>query len=128
MLVSGALHNSRGAIFPALKAIGLPDEAVRRAWAAMRYGAWQTTTLLENWQAYVTGQGEWRAVQYAGYYPTAVDLTAYWRPTLQGLKSQQYDAQAAKALPAVVLGLVGRVGQVGQQRMALLTTDALRLP
>ena len=39
MLVSGALHNSRGALFPALKSIGWMDEEVRRAWAAMRYGA-----------------------------------------------------------------------------------------
>jgi hypothetical protein len=121
MLVSGALHNSRGALFPALKSIGLQDEAVRRAWAAMRYGAWRTATLLESWQAHVTGQGEWRASQYAGYYTKAVDITAYWRPTLKGLQSKHYDAQAAKALPAVVLGMIGRVGRVGQQRMALLT-------
>lgn len=125
MLVSGALHNSRGAIFPALKSIGLQDEEVRRAWAAMRYGAWQTETLLETWHAYVAGQGEWRASQYAGYYPKAVDLTAYWRPSLKGLKSKHYDAEAAKALPAVVFGMVGRVGRVGQQRMALLT-DLIR--
>lgn len=46
MLVSGALHDSRGAVFPALKSIGLSDEEVRRAWAAMRYGTWQTETVL----------------------------------------------------------------------------------
>ena len=125
MLVSGALHDSRGALFPALKSIGLKDEEVRRAWAAMRYGAWQTETLLETWQAHVAGQGEWRASQHAGYYAKAVDLTAYWRPTLKGLKSTHYEAQAAKALPAVVFGMVGRVGRVGQQRLALLT-DLIR--
>jgi hypothetical protein len=125
MLVSGALHNSRGAMFPALKSIGLSDEEVRRAWAAMRYGAWQTETLLETWQTHVAGQGEWQASQYAGYYTKAVDITAYWRPTLKGLKSKHYDAEADKALPAVVFGMVGRVGRVGQQRMALLT-DLIR--
>jgi hypothetical protein len=121
MLVSGALHDSRGAMFPALKSIGLSDEEVRRAWAAMRYGAWQTGTLLETWQAHVAGQGEWQASRYAGYYTKAVDITAYWRPTLKGLKSKHYDAEADKALPAVVFGMVGRVGRVGKQRMALLT-------
>jgi hypothetical protein len=125
MLISGALHNSRGAMFPALKSIGLTDEEVRRAWAAMRYGAWQTETLLETWRTYVTEQGEWQASQYAGYYTKAVDMTAYWRPTLKGLKSKHYNAEADKALPAVVFGMVGRVGRVGQQRMALLT-DLIR--
>jgi hypothetical protein len=121
MLVSGALHDSRGAIFPALKAIGLSDEEVRRAWAAMRYGAWETESLLATWQAHVASQDEWQASQHAGYYTKAVDITAYWRPTLQGLQSKHYYGEADKALPAVVLGMVGRVGCVGQQRMALLT-------
>ena len=125
MLISGALHDSRGAMFPALKSIDLKDEEVRRAWAAMRYGAWQTERLLAAWQAHVTGQGEWQASQYGGYYTKAVDITAYWRPTLKGLKSKHYDAEADKALPAVVFGMVGRVGRVGQQRMALLT-DLIR--
>jgi hypothetical protein len=121
MLVSGALHDSRGAMFPALKSIGLKDEEVRRAWAAMRYGAWQTETLIATWLAHVAGQGKWQASQYAGYYTQAVDITAYWRPTLKGIRSKHYDAEADKALPAVVFGMVGRVGRVGQQRMALLT-------
>ena len=125
MLISGALHDNRGAIFPALKSIGLKDEEVRRAWAAMRYGAWQTETLLETWRTYVTVQGEWRAARYAGYYTKAVDISAYWRPTLKGLKSKHYHAEADKALPAVVFGMVGRIGRVGQQRMALLT-DLIR--
>lgn len=125
MLVSGALHGSRGAMFPALKAIGLSDEEVRRAWAAMRYGAWQTESLFETWQARVTSQGEWQASQHAGYYTKAVDITAYWRPTLKGLQSKHYDGKADKALPAVVFGVVGRVGRVGPQRLALLT-DVVR--
>jgi hypothetical protein len=125
MLISGALHNSRGALFPALKSIGLQDEEVRRAWSAMRYGSWQTEMLLETWRAHVASQGEWQAARYAGYYTKAVDITAYWRPTLKGLKSKHYHAEVDKALPAVVLGMVGRIGRVGQQRMALLT-DLIR--
>jgi hypothetical protein len=126
MLISGALHNSRGAMFPALKSIGLTDEEVRRAWAAMRYGAWETEKLLEIWRTYVTSQGEWQASHYAGYYTKAVDITAYWRPTLKGLKSKHYHDEADKALPAVVFGMIGRVGRVDQQRMALLT-DLVRV-
>jgi hypothetical protein len=121
MLVSGALHDSRGALFPALQSTGLNEAEVRRAWAAFRYGAWTIEGLLHNWQRHVAGQAQWQAHPYAGYCVKAVDITAYWRPTLQGIKSQHYDAQADKALPAVVFGLVARVGRVGEQRLALLT-------
>ena len=121
MLVSGALHDSRGALFPALQATGLNEAEVRRAWAAFRYGAWTIEGLLHNWHRHVVGQAQWQAYSYAGYCVKAVDITAYWRPTLQGIKSQHYDPQADKALPAVVFGLVGRVGRVGEQRLALLT-------
>ena len=116
MLVSGALLTSRGAIFPALQSLGLEPAAVRRAWAAFRYGAWHIQSLLRTWRTYVATQGYWQARQYAGYYVKAVDITAYWRPTVQGLRSQHYDAQAGRALPAVVLGLVGRVGAVDGDR------------
>jgi hypothetical protein len=44
MLVIGALLPQRGALFPALKATGLPDAAARRAWAAMRGGVWCGTS------------------------------------------------------------------------------------
>ena len=47
MLVSGALHASRGALFPALQAMGLEAAAVRRAWVALRYGTWTTEALLD---------------------------------------------------------------------------------
>jgi hypothetical protein len=121
MLVSGALLSSRGALFPALQAVGLSEPEVRRAWAAFRYGVWSITELLQEWQAHVKARGLWKAQQYASYYVKAIDITADWRPTLKGIRSQHYAAQAEKALPAVVFGLVGRVGRVGEQRMALLT-------
>ena len=47
MLVSGALLPQRGALFPALKASGLTDQAIRRAWAAFRGGVWQTAVVLK---------------------------------------------------------------------------------
>ena len=48
MLLSGQLLPSRGALFPGLKAIGLSTAAIRRAWAAFRYGAWQIAVLLKE--------------------------------------------------------------------------------
>ena len=46
MLLSGSLLPGRGALFPALQAIGLSPPAVRRAWAAFRCGAWEIGVLL----------------------------------------------------------------------------------
>lgn len=120
MLASGQLLPSRGAIFPALQAIGLPVAAIRRAWAAFWGGAWELTTLLQSWEAFVQEQGQWRSHQYEGYYPKAVDLTAFWRPALKGCLTKHYHPAAGKALPAIVLGLIARVGSVNSQRVALL--------
>lgn len=121
MQLSGSLLPSRGGLFPALQAIGLWPRAVRRAWAAFRSGDWQIAELLRAWESYVLSQQQWQADQYDGYYPKAVDLTAYWRPTLKGCPTRHYYPPADKALPAIVLGLSGRVGSVNGQRLALLT-------
>jgi hypothetical protein len=125
MLLSGQLLPSRGALFPGLKAIGLSTAAIRRGWAAFRYGAWHIALLLTLWQQYVTEQPHWQALQYEGYVPIAVDITPYWRPALEGCASKHYHPQAGKALQAVEFGLIGRVGQVNGQRVTLLT-DVLR--
>lgn len=125
MQISGTLLPSRGALFPALQAIGLLPPATRRAWAAFRYGAWDIADLLAAWEEYVTLQGQWQEHRYHGYRPKAVDLTGYWRPSLRGLKTKHYCPPAGKALPAVVVGIVARVGSVNGQRVALIT-DLLR--
>ena len=121
MLVSGALLTSRGALFPALQSIGLSAAEARRAWSAFRYGAWTIESMLQTWQTYIEAQGEWQVHQYGGYVVKAVDITAYWRPSVKRIKSKHYDARAGKALRSVVFGLVGRVGSIGEQRIALMT-------
>lgn len=121
MQISGTLLSSRGALFPALQALGLPPAAIRRAWAAFRGGAWKITELLWAWEVYVQEQGHWQASSYEGYKPIGVDLTAYWRPTLRGWLSKHYHALAGKALPAVVVGIIARVGRVQGQRVAIPT-------
>jgi len=125
-LVSGQLLKSRGALFPALHAIDLSPPAVRRAWAAFHYGSWQIDELLVAWQEYVQEQLDWVVHRYEGYRPKAIDLTAFWRPTLKKVVSKHYHSVAGKALPAIVLGLVGWVGQLGSQRL-LLPTAIIRV-
>jgi hypothetical protein len=101
--------------------MGLTAAEVRRSWAGLRYGRWTITSLLSVWSEHVDEQQQWQAHSYAGYRVKAVDITAFWRSTLEGLKSKHYNAEAGKALPAIPMGLIGRVGSVGEQRFAMLT-------
>lgn len=119
MLVSGALLPTRGAIFPALKSIGLSDGATRRAWGAFGKGQWQIKELVGVWHNYVTGLEGWTAHRFEGYRPVTVDVTAFWRPTLKNCPSRHYHPAAQRALPAVIIGLAGEVGEINGQRLAL---------
>lgn len=120
MLVSGALLPQRGALFPALKASGLSDQAIRRAWAAFRGGVWQTAAVLKLWQVQITGMPGWQVHRHEGYRVIVVDTTAFWRPALRNCPSKHYHPSAQRALPAVVFGIVGEVGEMGGQRIACL--------
>lgn len=119
-IVSGGLLPSRGALFPALQAIGLSADAVRRAWAALRYGAWEIDSLLTDWEVYVLDEGQWQPIQYAGFSAISVDLIPFWRPTLRDCQTKHYHPAAGKALPAIPFGLIVRVGAVSSQRVALI--------
>jgi hypothetical protein len=119
MLVSGRLLSSRGALFPALKAIGLADDAMRRAWAAFRGGVWCIDYLLRVWQRHVDGLPGWRYHKYEGYKPLGVDITAFFRPSLKGCPSKHYHPLAKRAIPAVIMGIVGQVGTLHGQRLAI---------
>ena len=126
MLVSGHLLQSRGALFPALKATGLSDDAVRRAWAAFRGGVWQIAVLLRLWQTHIEGLEGWQYHRHAGYRAVNVDITAFYRPQLKNCPSKHYYAPAGKALPAVIMGLVGVTGNLNSQRLAV-PRDILRV-
>jgi hypothetical protein len=49
----------------------------------------------------------------------AVDITAFWRPRLQGCPTSHYHATAGKALPAIPVGIIARVGSVARQRFGV---------
>jgi len=119
MLVSGRLLETRGAVIPGLSACGLPERAVRRAWAALGQGDWTSEDLLARWRTLVEAEGRWQAHTHGGYHPVGVDVTGFWRPQLQACPTRHYNAEAGTALPAILVGLIGRVGSVGSQRLAL---------
>jgi hypothetical protein len=119
VMVSGRLLPARGALIPALVALGLGERAARRAWAALAYGAWDAEGLRARWQATVEGEGLWRAHRHAGWTPVAVDVTDFLRPRLVGCPTEHYLKLGGRRVPAIPVGLVARVGSVGGQRLAL---------
>jgi hypothetical protein len=119
MLLSGRLLAARGALIPALSAVGWPAARVRRAWAALGQGAWSADDLVAAWAALVAREGHWQPHCHGGYRPVAVDVTGFWRPRLRDCPTTHYHGGAGKALPAIPVGLIARVGSVGTQRLAL---------
>src|SRR6266536_2634335 len=120
MLLSGQALLTREAIIPGLSAMVLSEGAVRRAWAALGRGSWTSGRLVQAWARVVEAEGLWQPHQHGGYHPVAIDVTAFYRPRLQGCPTSHYHAAAGKALPAIVVGIIARVGSVGQQRFGLL--------
>lgn len=107
-LMSGRFLSARGAVFPALAALQLPAREVRRSVAALSYGRWKLADLLAGWQRVVAEEGQWVPVCHEGIRPVACDLTAFFRPHLQGLTGKHYLSSADKALPALTFALVAR--------------------
>src|SRR5438270_4913506 len=119
MVVSGRLLESRGAVIPGLAALGLEPPAVRRAWAALAQGHWETARLVTACEHQVQQEGRWQPRQHGGYRPVACDLIGFFRPRLQDCPTTHYRADAGQARPAIPVGIAARVGAVGEQRLAL---------
>jgi len=119
-LLSGAFLSSRGAVFPALLAVGLSAVQIRRCSQAVREGAWSSATLVARWRAWVVAHSAWRPDSYEGYQPLAVDITAFWRPRLQGWLGKFFSRVAERAVRGIGFALVVQVGHNGAQRLPLL--------
>lgn len=118
-LLTGRFLASRGAVFPALDALGLAPDAVRRAVAALAYGQWDMARLLTDWQQVVLNEGKWVAHSHDGVRAVPVDVTGFFRPRLGGCATTHYTSQAGKALPAQVFGMVSSTGSVEGVRLCL---------
>jgi hypothetical protein len=118
-LLTGRFLPSRGALFPALADLGLADDAVRRASAALTSGRFQMADLIQDWNQCVQDEGHFRPHCHGGIRPVPVDMVGFFRPKLVGCATKHYTSQAGKALPATVLGMVGASGSVGTSRLCL---------
>ena len=120
VMMSGAFLPSRGAFFTALDAKGFDKQVVRRSWAALRHGAWESNDLLDNWQTYVASENQWRVRRHERYQAVSVDITGFWRPRLKGWAGKHFHSLAQRALPAVVFGVIVVAGEVKGKRTPLL--------
>jgi hypothetical protein len=119
-MVNGSFLRSRGAVHGALVESGFTLGQVRRSWSALRYGVWSISELVGRWRAIVLREGRWQPREYDGYRPLAVDITAFWRPQLQGWAGKFFYRLANRAVKGVGFGVIVQVGQVDGQRIPLL--------
>jgi hypothetical protein len=119
-MLNGSFLKSRGAVHGALAESGFTPGQIRRSWSALRYGVWSPTELLSRWRAIVEREGRWQPREYEGYRPLAVDITAFWRPKLQGWLGKFFCRLVNRAIKGVGFGVITQVGQVDGQRIPLL--------
>ncbi len=120
-IISGKLLPNRGGLYPALQDSNLDEAEINRAWAAFRHGVWRMPELLTLWQEYVQNEGRWQTRSYEGWHPKAIDLVAFFRPTLKNCATKHFHPVAGKALPAKVFGLIVDVGQIDGHRIPVPT-------
>ena len=118
-IMSGHLLESRGAIIPALDAMGLNKNDCLRTREAIQSGSWSVRGLLKNFQAFVTKQDQWQPLNIAGYNVKAVDTTCIYRPRLKHCTTKHYNSTAGKALPAINFGFVTAIGRVREQKVSI---------
>ena len=127
-MYSGYFVESGGGIMPAVDqylSTYIDDEAERaarsrRAAKAITYGQFNLEELLDELKKRVDADGQWQATVIQGYELKPVDMTAYKRTRVKGLKSKTYDSSANKAVAGVPFGMMGTTGRVGEQRVAIL--------
>jgi len=119
-IISGAFLPARGAVHSALSLSGYQRHEIQRSWTALRYGVWHIGELLERYRTIVKQESDWVANEYEGYRPIAVDLTAIWRPRLQGWAGKLYQQLIGKACVGIGFGLIAEVGRIDGHRLPIL--------
>ena len=119
-MITGAFLPSRGAVHTALSLSGFQRKEIQRSWTALRYGIWHVGELIDRFRIIVKQESEWVANEYEGYRPIAVDLTAIWRPRLQGWTGKLYQQLIGKSCVGIGFGLIAEVGRIDGHRIPLL--------
>jgi hypothetical protein len=118
-LMSGRLLESRGALIPALDAMGLSKNECLRTREGIQSGSWTIKGLLEGLQHWVRQCTKWQGLQVGAYSVKAIDTTCIFRPRLQGCETKHYHSSADKALPAITFGVLSALGSIEAQKVSL---------
>lgn len=81
---------------------------------------WSSEELLRRWREWVARETDWQPHVYEGWRPLAIDLTAFWRPRLQGWAARFFHQVAQRLMPGVAFAVVVEVGHITRQRVPLL--------
>jgi hypothetical protein len=118
-IMSGRLLESRGAILPALSAMGLDKKECLRTRKAIQKGAWSIRGLLEESFYWAKTQTKWQALNVAGYNVKAMDTIGIYRPRLTTCKTKHFSSVAGKSLTATNFGVLSAIGRIEQQKVSL---------
>lgn len=119
-IITGAFLPARGAVHTALSLSGFQRQEIQRSWTALRYGIWHIGELIDRFRTIVKEESDWVSNEYEGYQPLAVDLSAIWRPRLQGWTGKLYQQLIGKSCVGIGFGLIAEVGCIDGHRMPLL--------
>lgn len=119
-IISGAFLSGRGAVHAALNRSGFRPQEIRRGWRALRAGQWHIYELIDSFRQVVLADAQWQPSLCGDLRPVAVDLTAIWRPTLQGWPGKMFRRLAEKKKTGIGFGLIVDVGSIGEQRVPLI--------
>jgi len=119
-IISGAFLPARGAVHTALNERGFTTQEIRRSWRALHSGQWHIHELTHRFREIVLSEGQWQPSICGGLRPVAVDLTAIWRPNLQGWPGKMFRSLAGKKRTGIGFGLIADVGMILGQRFPLL--------
>jgi len=119
-MISGRFLTSRGALHSALALSGFSAAEIRCCWRALRHGVWHIGELIDHFRQEVSREGSWQRHQWGGYQPLAADVTAIWRPKLQGWLGTVYRQLLGRRVIGIGFGLVVEVGQIGGQRLPVI--------
>jgi hypothetical protein len=119
-IISGAFLPARGAIHTALDECGFTVQEIRRCWRALWSGQWHIHELINHFRELVLADEKWQPSLCDGLRPVAVDLTAIWRPKLQGWPGMMFRRLAEKKKTGIGFGLIADVGEIGDLRVPVI--------
>ena len=116
-VMGGGLLESRGAVIPALYAWTQNQCDTLRIWRAVGYGAWQVNLLLKELDRQIAIESQWKARDVGGRAIVALDTIGFYRPRLQGVKTQHYNYLSETVHAAINVGIVAKIGHVNEQNL-----------